>query len=265
MEQPGAPEGPISPGQGNPPAQPPPAQPPAAPPPAAPPAVQQPGQPSAIESFSLLDRESRRRRDTDQQLSFAMFLVLGFITLGIYVIYVHYKMIERQQEHYKRMGRFNQDLFQVVEERAEATGQTAALARDIDELRQLNDNYQRLQRGKERNPALWIILAIVTLGIAYLYIFWFLNDDLVLHQSAEAEYIEKASAVLNKLGIGRHPVVVEQVVLDRSYPLYLFLSVITIGFFGIYWNYVLIRDPNEHFLEHDRFEDQLMSLIRTVA
>jgi hypothetical protein len=49
------------------------------------------------------------------------------------------------------------------------------LTRDIDELRQLNEDYQRLQRGKERNPALWIILSIITLGIAFLFVLWFLN------------------------------------------------------------------------------------------
>src|SRR5438270_13856620 len=117
----------------------------------------------ALESFSLLDRESRRRNDTDTQLSYAMYLVLGFVTLGIYAIYVNYKLIERQQEHYKRMTRFNDDLFKVVQERAEDVGKTEEVRRDVDELRTLNDDFQRLQRGKERNPALWTILSIVTL------------------------------------------------------------------------------------------------------
>jgi ABC-type multidrug transport system fused ATPase/permease subunit len=254
MEQPGPPGDPQ-----------PPAQPPATQPPAQPPAAQPPAAGQALDSFSLLDRESRRRRDTDVQLSFAMYLVVGFITFGIYVIYVNFKLIQRQQEHFKRMGRFNEDLFQVIQERAEATGQTASIERDTDELRQLNEDYQRLQRGKERNPALWIILSIITLGLAFLFVLWFLNDDLTKHQAAESEYIEKASAVLNKLGIGRHPVKVEHVVPDRSYPLYLFLTIITIGFFEIYWAYVRIRDPNEHFLEHDRFEDQLVGMIRSAA
>ena len=199
------------------------------------------------------------------QLSYAMYLVVGFLTLGIYAIYINFKLIQRQQEHFKRMGRFNEDLLQLVGERAEATGQTANVTPDLDDLRQSNEDYQRLQRGKERSPALWTILSIITFGLAFLYVLWFLNDDLIQHQAAEAVYIEKASAVLNKLGIGRHPVIVEHVVPDRSYPLYLFLTIITIGFFEFYWSYVRIRDGNEHFLEHDRFEDQLMGLIRTAA
>jgi Domain of unknown function (DUF4234) len=229
------------------------------------PPTQPPVAERGLETFPLLDRESRRRRETDTQLSYAMYLVVGFITFGIYIIYVHFKLIQRQQEHFKRMGRFNDDLLKLVEERASDTGQTAAAGSSIDELRQLNEDYQRLQRGKERSPALWIILSIITLGLAFLYVLWFLNADLVAHQRAEAEYIEKASGVLNRLGIGKHPVVVEQVVPDRSFPLYLFLTIITIGLFEFYWAYVRINDGNQHFLEHDRFEDQLMAVIRTAA
>jgi hypothetical protein len=235
----------------------------APPPPPASPAIGD--QRGGLETFPLLDRESRRRRETDSQLSYAMYLVVGFITLGIYVIYVHFKLIQRQQEHYKRMGRFSDDLLKLIEERANDTGQMQAKAREIDEIRLLNEDYQRLQRGKERSPALWIILSIITIGLAFLYVLWFLNADLVAHQRAEAEYIEKASGILNRLGIGRHPVVVEQVVPDRSFPLYLFLTIITIGLFEFYWAYVRIKDGNDHFLEHDRFEDQLMAVIRANA
>jgi len=227
---------------------------------------QQFGRPTvALETFPLLDRESRRRNETDTELSYAMYLVLGFLTLGIYAIYVHYKLIERQQAHFKRMARFNDDLFKLVDEQAEETGKQEELSTDISELRTLNDEFQRLQSGKERSPALWIILSILTLGILFFYVLYFLNKDLIEHQAAEAEYIEKASFLLNKLGIGKHPVTVEQVVPDRSFPLYLFLTIITFGLFDFYWSYVRIKDPNEHFLEHRRFEDQLLAVIRTAA
>jgi hypothetical protein len=219
----------------------------------------------SLETFSLLDRESRRRRDTDVRLSYGMYLLVGFLTLGIYDIYVHFKMIQRQQEHFKRMGRFNDDLLKLVEERAEAIDRTSEHARDMEELRVLNEDFQRLQRGKERSPGLWIVLSIVTLGLAFLFVLWFLNADLIAHQRAEAEYLEKASQLLVKMGIGKHPIVVEEVVPNRSFGLYLFLTVITVGLFELYWSYVRIKDGNTHFDEHDRFEDQLVGVIRANA
>jgi hypothetical protein len=218
-----------------------------------------------LEKFPLLDRESRRRRDTDIQLSYAMYLVLGFFTLGIYDVYVHFKLIQRQQEHYARMGRFNEDLYGIIEERAEDIGASQTYAREIEDIRLGMEDYHRLQRGKERSAGLWILISLITLGLGFFYVLYFLNADLRQHQAAEAEYIEKAGAVLNKLGIGRHPVIVEQVVPDRSFPLYLLFTFITLGLFELYWAYVRIKDGNQHFLEHDRWEDQLVSLIRTAA
>lgn len=218
----------------------------------------------ALETFSALDRDSRIRHDSDVHLSYAMYLVVGILTLGIYTIYVHYKLIARQQDHYKRMRRFTDDLIRLVDEQASEIGSGQSTG-ELVEIRGLNDEFQRFQRGKERSPALWTILGIVTLGLAFLYVLYFLNADLVRHQRIEAEFIEKASALLTKLGVGKYPIQVEQVVPNRSYPLYLFLTVITLGLFELYWAYVRIKDPNEHFKEHDRFEDQLISTIRLAA
>lgn len=218
-----------------------------------------------LETFPLLDRESRRRIETDNEMSFGLYIVLSIITLGIYAIYAHYKLIQREQEHFGRMARFNDDLYKLANEQAEDTGKTAEVAANLDELRGLNEDFQRLQSGKERSPALWTIISIITLGLAYFYVYYFLHKDLRDHQLAEAEYIEKASLLLNRLGIGKHPITVEQIVPERSYALYLLLSIVTIGIFGIYWNFTFFKDGNEHFKEHRRFEDQLMSIIRTSA
>lgn len=216
----------------------------------------------ALETFPLLDRESRRRIETDKEMSFGLYIVLSIITFGIYAIYAHYKLIEREQEHFERMARFNDDLFKLTEEQAEDAGQTAGLSSQLDELRGMNEDFRRLQAGDERSPALWTIVSILTLGLAYFYVYWFLHADLMKHQRAEAEYVEKASLILNRLGIGKHPIVVEQVVGERSYGLYLLVSILTLGLFAIYWNYTFFKDGNSHFREHQRFEDQLMSVIR---
>lgn len=218
-----------------------------------------------LETFPLLDRESRRRNETDQEMSFGLYLVLSFITFGIYAIYAHYKLIQREQEHFGRMARFNDDLFKLAEEQAEDVGKASEVSTQLTELRGMNEDFQRLQAGKERSAALWTIISLITLGLGYLYVYYFLHKDLIEHQRAEAEFIEKASMLLNKLGIGKHPVTVEQVVGERSYALYLLVSIFTLGLFGIYWNYTFFKDGNAHFLEHRRFEDQLMGVIRTAA
>lgn len=219
----------------------------------------------ALETFPLLDRESRRRIETDKEMSFGLYIVLTLITFGIYAIYAHYKLIEREQEHFARMARFNDDLYKLAVEQAEETGRSSEASPELEELRGMNEDFQRLQATDERSPALWTIISLITLGLGYLYVYWFLHADLIKHQRAEAEYIEKASLVLNHLGIGKHPVTVEQVVGERSYPLYLLITIFTLGLFGIYWNYTFFKDGNSHFREHQRFEDQLMSVVRSAA
>lgn len=219
----------------------------------------------ALETFPLLDRESRRRIETDKEMSFGLYIVLTILTFGIYAIYAHYKLIQREQDHFNRMTRFNDDLYKLASEQAEDTGQTDQVSVELEELRGMNEDFQRLQTGKERSPALWTIIGIITFGLAYLYVYYFLHKDLIEHQRVEAEYIEKASLLLNKLGIGKHSIPVEQVVGERSYALYLLLTVVSFGLFGIYWNYTFFKDGNAHFLEHRRFEDQLMSIVRTAA
>jgi hypothetical protein len=45
---------------------------------------------------------------------------------------------------------------------------------------------------------------------------------------------------------------------QRSVTLYVIVTIISGGIFGIYWLYALIEDPNKHFIQHVSLEDSLM-------
>lgn len=47
---------------------------------------------------------------------------------------------------------------------------------------------------------------------------------------------------------------------DRSMILYVILTIFT-GIFALYWLYVLVKDPNDHFANQWRFEDSLVAAI----
>jgi len=49
---------------------------------------------------------------------------------------------------------------------------------------------------------------------------------------------------------------------ERSMMLYAVLTVITFGLFGIYWLYVLIDDPNKHFVRQEAVEDALKKALQ---
>ena len=46
---------------------------------------------------------------------------------------------------------------------------------------------------------------------------------------------------------------------DRSFALYFVLTLITGNIFGVYWVYVLVSDPNNHFRQQMLMEDTIMA------
>jgi len=43
----------------------------------------------------------------------------------------------------------------------------------------------------------------------------------------------------------------------------LMLTIATMGLFGIYWIYILLKDPNEHFKYHIQVEKQLFDTLES--
>jgi len=70
---------------------------------------------------------------------------------------------------------------------------------------------------------------------------------------------------MNKLGINFSVPRRTEAMPDRSSVLYLILTIITAGLFGIYWVYVLLKDPIEHFKYHIQAESQLLSALESVT
>jgi hypothetical protein len=89
--------------------------------------------------------------------------------------------------------------------------------------------------------------------------------DFYKHERREDGFWEDISKVLDKCGIKFSVPRRMEPLPDRSFALYLILTILTMGLFGIYWLYVLLKDPNLHFRYHMQVEDQLLSALETVA
>lgn len=87
-------------------------------------------------------------------------------------------------------------------------------------------------------------------------------NDFHEHDQREAKFLDAASSALLKLGVLKSPIRKEPVVPRRSFWWYLFLTLVTFGFFGLYWMYVLIHDPNNHFNEQDVWENAIVNTAR---
>jgi hypothetical protein len=100
--------------------------------------------------------------------------------------------------------------------------------------------------------------------IAMLYVLYFLTNDFYKHERWEDGMISDTERALSSLGVlfifhRNEPIP------HRSFVLYLIVTIITGGIFGLYWEYTLIKDPNNHFASHAVYEPQLIQLLTPLA
>ena len=187
--------------------------------------------------------------------------LLLLVTVAVYLaqLVLLYMLISRRNKHFARQLRLFEYAAQLLKEASRARGidAEARLASIERELREARD-----EEG-ERNAVLWVILTLL-IGLAGLYVYYFLMRDFRKHETREDRMLEDMGAVMYKIG-AILPYRREEKIPSRSFTLYLLLSIITLGLFEIYWVYALIRDPNVHFREQGRIEDELLSRMEQVA
>lgn len=188
-----------------------------------------------------------------------LLVIIGIIVSLILI----YKLVKRRNTHFKRQLFLSEDLVSAV--------RTIAEKKDIDVELWLSscDRTVREARAEEteKGAVLWAILsAIPWIGtLAEWYVNYFLMKDFYKHERREEGFWDDLSKVLDKCGVTVSLPRRTEVMPDRSFVLYLILSIITLGLFGIYWLYVLLNDPNEHFKYHVQVEDGLLGALETVA
>jgi len=187
-----------------------------------------------------------------------LLIIVGFIANLI----LTYKLIKRRNTHFKRQIFLFED---VVTAAKTMTGKKGA---DVEVGLSSCERTVREAKAEEteKGAVLWAILSAVPY-VGFLvswYIYYFLMKDFYKHERREDGFWEDISRVLDKCGITFSVPRRSEVIPDRSFVLYLILSIITMGFFGIYWMYVLLKDPNEHFKHHIQVEDPLLSTLESL-
>ncbi|MBO8181663.1 MAG: DUF4234 domain-containing protein [Archaeoglobus sp.] len=183
-----------------------------------------------------------------------LFIMLAGLALNIYVIY---KWVSRRNEHFKRQRL----LFRAI------IGYLRAKSPEDGTLNQLNRLESLLNEieaeEEEKNAVLWALIQFVPYvgGILLLYVYHFLNKDFWRHERREDHFLDVVSSILVD---ENHFFYDSACVPNRNTVLYVVLSIVTLGFFGLYWVYTLTKDPNEHFKRHVRWETQLLQALRSL-
>lgn len=194
-------------------------------------------------------------------VSFAI-SILFYVLIGI----LSYKLVKRQNEHCQREAQLRMGMISFLKAAAGSPEREATIASEIATMNTIHSQSNMSER--QREPVLWALaiilgfLFIPFIGVILgLYMFYFLMKTIYEHDSRWNTFAQQTQLAMNKLGyaIGAPPWI--QAVPNRSFVVYLILSIITLGLFALYWLHTLVKDPNEHFKSQWYFEDQLVNSI----
>ncbi|HIC98993.1 MAG TPA: DUF4234 domain-containing protein [Pyrodictiaceae archaeon] len=175
------------------------------------------------------------------------FAIIAGIAGAIIFILVLYKLINRLNKHSERTIMFYSIIANILDEIRSPNATNFKLR--VDELKVTT---------KERNPLLWIILVLI-FPLLLFYVYHFLNKDFYKHSYREYLLLDildnefkraNISTVLNPEELYRVP--------SRNTILFIILTIITLGFFKLYWTYTLVNDPNKHFKSHSILEKKII-------
>ena len=184
----------------------------------------------------------------------------GLISSLLYA-YLLYLLLSRRNKHFRRQSRFSEDLISYLRSLTSKKGLDAEvglsnLERTTREMKTTDD---------EKSAILWTILAFIPVVnvFAILYILYFLGKDFRIHERNEDGFLEDSNRILQSAGLELSVRRIDPTP-NRSFILYIILSIVTFGLFGIYWLYTLIADPNDHFRHHVQYEDELISKLSSI-
>ncbi len=182
--------------------------------------------------------------------SLFLLIYIASIAVGIYVLY---KLIARRNDHFQRTHKLYDAIVNFLKEKEGSTAEIVEMESIIYDMR---------NEETERNAVLWVILTVL-IGVVWFYIAHFLNKDFRKHELREKRLLSLINNIIKKYGA---PGIVrfEEKVPDRSTLLYIILTIVTLGFFGLYWIYTLAKDPNEHFKQHRVLENQLVGFLENL-
>lgn len=218
---------------------------------------------SFMAQFSSVDFVTEYDFVYDEVLSDAVlpgvFLGLSWFTSIFVGLIVPYFLVNRRKTHFSRQKLLCENLRSSID--------SVARIKEIDvqdSLLSLQKNIQEMDSDKtDKNPILWAFLSAF-IPFMSLYVYYFLMSDFYNHEQIENNFWQQSSSTLNQLEINFSVPQRINPIRNRSFVLYLILTIVTMGLFGAYWFFVLLKDPNQHFDYHKKVETQLLTALEPV-
>jgi uncharacterized membrane protein len=193
----------------------------------------------------------------------AFFGLLGLVYLGyfiflILVVIMIFMLVRRRNNHFNRQILLYEDLVGTAKELAsKKNAEVSVLINNMDR----NLREARLEE-LEKNATLWALMSISVFGLWYAS--YFLMKDFYRHERREDMFVQDLLRTFYQLGVPINLPYRSSPIPERSFVLYLVLTLITANIFAVYWVYVLVSDPNNHFRQQSVIEDTIMAQVSPI-
>jgi hypothetical protein len=197
----------------------------------------------------------QQRHESDYVFRFSTAFGWLLLTCGVYGLYILYQLVRRSRDHNRRRLELLDAAAAFTWEQARARGLTEELRPDFQRIADRMRTLRELT-SDFRDPALWVVLALVSGGVAQ-YVAWILIDgDLVRHDEAERAIETDLAAIYSRLG---HPIAAEPSPPKERHHVVarIVASFASLGIYSLWWMRDLMIEGNAHFESNWRFEDDL--------
>jgi hypothetical protein len=226
------------------------------------PAYEPPAQPVA-KPEDRVRNAWQRRHETDYIFDFWTALGWTILTCGIYSLYVMYQLMRRDREHFQRRVELLDAATTYAWERAGERGRQEEM-RDSFERIALNMAVLRKQMTEFREPAIWVILDLISSGIARIVAYILLDGDLVTHDRAEGAIEAELSDLYTRLGAPTDAPDPGRMKGKHNYVGRIIVTIVTCGIYGLWWTYDVMVEWNRHYEHNWRWEDGLAASVQTM-
>jgi hypothetical protein len=222
-----------------------------------------------------------RRHETDYIARFWSALGWSILTVGIFYLYMYYRLLRRMRDHNARrvelLDAANAYAWEVAGQRGlqeELRPHFERTAGDLDDLRFLGT--------KLRDPVMWLVIYVasfwltsarltpvplvsqsiagvgVVWGLLVLFIVYCgLDGDLVKHDLAEGGVEAELATIYHRLGQPVPQPDPARIKGRQNYLARIIVSIVTAGIYTFWWTYNLMSEPNRHFEINWVWEDSL--------
>ena len=185
------------------------------------------------------------------------------LTLGLYSFYVLYQLMRRSRDHNRRRITLLAGAHDLAWQRAVEQGDADSLRPGFDQVRA---DVQQL-RGMDndvRDPTIWLVLSIVSGGLAWLGGAILLDQDLIRHERHERAAEARLTDLFAQLGV-MLPAPVPASKQPHNYVGRIVAVVLTLGLYSLWWIADLMHEGNANYQQDFAWEDAIAGVAAAAA